>query len=112
MTMGHDTNRVLVIGGDGTDDDRLIAAAQGADVFAVMEVCTEAYLGNAPWGGESLEQKQQVIWQYHIKPRDLARIASAAKVKLLVLYHVQNYSDPYDPEAVLERGAPVLSGPG
>jgi ribonuclease BN (tRNA processing enzyme) len=95
-------DRVLVIGGDGADDDRLIAAAQGADVF-VMEVCTEAYLGNAPWGGESLEQKQQVIWQYHIKPRDLARIATAAKVKTLVLYHVQNYSDPYDPEAVLKE---------
>lgn len=95
-------DRVLVIGGDGTADDRLIAAAQGADVFA-MEVCTETDLGNAPWGGESLAEKERVIWNYHMKPRDLARIASAAQVKTLVLYHVQNYSDPYDPEAVLKE---------
>jgi ribonuclease BN (tRNA processing enzyme) len=103
-------DRVLVIGGDGSGDDRLIAAAQGADVF-VAEVCTEADLGNAPWGGETVEEKGQLIWQYHIKPRDLARIAAAAKVKMLVLYHVQNYSDPYDPEAVLKEVREYYDGP-
>ncbi|TAK54724.1 MAG: MBL fold metallo-hydrolase [Gammaproteobacteria bacterium] len=103
-------DRVLVIGGDGSGDDRLIAAAQGADVF-VAEVCTEADLGNAPWGGKTVEEKGQLIWQYHIKPRDLARIAAAAKVKLLVLYHVQNYSDPYDPEAVLKEVREFYDGP-
>ncbi|MFO1468196.1 MAG: MBL fold metallo-hydrolase [Steroidobacteraceae bacterium] len=95
-------DRVLVIGGDGSGDERLIAAAQGADVF-VAEVCTEAALSNAPWGGKSLAEKGNLIWQYHMKPRDLARIATAARVKMLVLYHVQNYSDPYDPEAVLKE---------
>jgi ribonuclease BN (tRNA processing enzyme) len=96
----HD--RVLVIGGDGASDDRLIEAARGADVF-VMEVCTEADLGKAPWGGETLAEKEHIIWQYHMKPRDLARIAKKAGVKTLVLYHVQNYSDPYDPDAVLKE---------
>jgi ribonuclease BN (tRNA processing enzyme) len=96
----HD--RVLVIGGDGASDDRLIEAARGADVF-VMEVCTEADIGKAPWGGETLAEKEHIIWQYHMKPRDLARIAKKAGVKTLVLYHVQNYSDPYDPEAVLKE---------
>jgi ribonuclease Z len=95
-------DRVLVIGGDGSGDDRLIAAAQGADVF-VAEVCTEAALGNAPWGGKTVEEKGQLVWQYHMKPRDLARIANAAHVKMLVLYHVQNYSNPYDPDAVLKE---------
>lgn len=95
-------DRVLVIGGDGAADDKLIEAAKGADVF-VMEVCTEADIGNAPWGGETLEAKKDQIFQYHIRPRDLARIAKKAGVKTLVLYHVQNYSDPYDPEAVLKE---------
>ncbi len=95
-------DRVLVIGGDGASDDNLINAAKGADVF-VMEVCTEADIGNAPWGGETLKEKQDLIFQYHIRPRDLARIAKKAGVKTLVLYHVQNYSDPYDPDAVLKE---------
>jgi ribonuclease Z len=103
-------DRVLVIGGDGSGDDRLITAAQGADVF-VAEVCTEADLANAPWGGKTLAEKGQLIWQYHMKPRDLARIASAARVKMLVLYHVQNYSDPYDPEAVLKEVRDFYHGP-
>jgi ribonuclease BN (tRNA processing enzyme) len=58
-----------------------------------------------------VEEKGQLIWQYHIKPRDLARIAAAAKVKMLVLYHVQNYSDPYDPEAVLKEVREYYDGP-
>lgn len=95
-------DRVLVIGGDGASDDNLINAAKGADVF-VMEVCTEADIGKAPWGGETLDEKKNLIFQYHIKPRDLARIAKKAGVKTLVLYHVQNYSDPYDPDAVLKE---------
>jgi ribonuclease BN (tRNA processing enzyme) len=46
-----------------------------------------------------------------MKPRDLARIASVAKVRMLVLYHVQNYSDPYDPDAVLKEVREFYQGP-
>jgi ribonuclease BN (tRNA processing enzyme) len=98
-----------VIGGDGVGDDRLIAAAMNADVF-VMEVSTEDDLTNAPWGGKTLEEKSQFIWRFHTKPRDLARIATAANVKTLVLYHVQNYSDPYDVDAVLKEVRQFYSG--
>ena len=91
-----------MIGGDGADDDRLIAAAQGADVF-VMECAPRRIWAMRHGAASPWSRKRQVIWQYHIKPRDLARIATAAKVKTLVLYHVQNYSDPYDPEAVLKE---------
>jgi len=102
-------DRVFVIGGDGVGDDRLIAAAMNADVF-VMEVSTEDDLINAPWGGNTLEEKSQFIWRFHTKPRDLARIATAANVKTLVLYHVQNYSDPYDGDAVLKEVRQFYSG--
>jgi len=95
-------DRIIVIGGDGTADERLVAAAQDADVF-IMEVATEADLANAPWGGNSLAKKEKVMWAYHIKPRELAEIATKAQVRLLVLYHVQNYSDPFDGEALLKE---------
>ena len=75
-----------------------------------MEVATEADLANAPWAGETLEEKQRVMWHYHIKPRELADIASKAKVKLLVLYHVQNYADPYDNEALLKEVRQFYTG--
>ncbi len=102
--------RIIVIGGDGRADDRLIDAARNADVF-VMEVATEADLVNAPWGGSSLEQKQRVMWDYHIKPRELADIARKAKVKLLVLYHVQNYANPHDGDALLKEVRQFYDGP-
>ncbi len=95
-------DRVLVIGGDGTGDERLVAAAMNADVF-VMEVATEAGLRHAPWAGATLAEKEKVMWRFHIRPRELADIARRAKVKRLVLYHVQNYSDPFDPEALLKE---------
>ena len=96
------SERIIVIGGDGTADDRLIDAARDADVF-IMEVATEADLANAPWGGATLAEKERVMWHYHIKPRELAEIARKANVKLLVLYHVQNYADPHDNDALLKE---------
>ena len=44
-----------------------------------------------------------VVWSYHLKPRDLAALATKAKVKRLVLIHESNYSDPYEPEALLKE---------
>ena len=38
-----------------------------------------------------------------MKPSELAAIATDANVKLLVLYHEQNYSDPYDPDALIKE---------
>lgn len=93
-------DRVIVIGGDGGACEGLVQAVQGADVW-FQEVMTEINLPNAPWGGDSVEEKSKTIWGSHMKPSALAKIATDAKVKLLVLYHEQNYSDPYDPDAVV-----------
>ena len=95
-------DRVVAIGGDGTGSDGLLEAARGADVL-IAEVATEAELINAPWGGDSLAAKEDVIWRYHTKPRRLAEIAREAGVRVLVLYHTQNYSDPFDDEALLRE---------
>jgi ribonuclease Z len=95
-------DRVVVIGGDGTGSDALLEAARGADVL-VAEVATEAELMNAPWGGASLAAREKVMWAYHTRPRRLAEIAREAGVRVLVLYHTQNYSDPFDNEALLKE---------
>jgi ribonuclease BN (tRNA processing enzyme) len=95
-------DRIVVIGGDGGACEGLIAAVQGADVW-LQEIMTETNLPNAPWGGQSVEEKKKVIWGSHMKPSALAEIATDAKVKMLVLYHEQNYSDPYDPDALVKE---------
>jgi ribonuclease Z len=95
-------DRVVVVGGDGGPAEGLVKAVQGADVW-LQEIMTEKNLPNAPWGGESVEEKERVIWGSHMRPSDLAKIATDANVKLLVLYHEQNYSDPYDPDALLKE---------
>ncbi|WP_320201309.1 MBL fold metallo-hydrolase [Agrobacterium sp. rho-13.3] len=102
-------DRVIVIGGDGGDDDNLIEAAKDADIF-VMELQTEKDLANTPWGGESLEEKRDYIGSFHIFPDQLARVAKAANVKTLVLYHLGNYSRPFDGEALLKEMRKVYDG--
>lgn len=95
-------DRVIVIGGDSASDDRLIEAARDADVF-MSEVITQADLKNAPWGGDTVAEKEALIKQYHLMPIELARIATKARVKTLILGHVQNYSVPFEEDAVLKE---------
>jgi len=95
-------DRIVVIGGDGGASEGLREAVQGADIW-FQEIMTEENLPNAPWGGDSVEEKAKTIWGSHMKPSALAKIATDAKVGLLVLYHEQNYSDPYDPDALIKE---------
>jgi ribonuclease BN (tRNA processing enzyme) len=95
-------DRVVVIGGDGGACEGLGEAVQGADIW-FQEIMTEKNLANAPWGGDSVEEKARTIWGSHMKPSALAKIATEAEVGLLVLYHEQNYSDPYDPDALVKE---------
>ncbi len=95
-------DRIVVWAGDGKVSESFQDACMNADVL-VSELCTLDNIGKSPWGGMSLEEKEKVIWSYHVKPQDLANLASKAKVKKLVLIHESNYSSPYDPEALLEE---------
>lgn len=80
-----------------------------ADIF-VTEMGSEDTVHNSPWGGMSVQEKEKVVGSYHLKPRDLATLATKAKVKRLVLIHESNYSNPYDPEALLKAGKQFYSG--
>ena len=93
-------DRIVVVGGDGGACEGLIAAVRGADAW-LQEIMPETNLANAPWGGQSVEEKKKVIRDSHMKASALAEIATEAKVKLLVLYHEQNYFAPYDPDALI-----------
>jgi ribonuclease BN (tRNA processing enzyme) len=95
-------DRVIVWGGDGQASPGYLEAIRGADLL-VSEICTVDHLAKAVWGGGDFEEKQRVIWSYHIKPRDLAEMASEANIKTLVLTHELNYSTPFDVDALLNE---------
>jgi ribonuclease BN (tRNA processing enzyme) len=95
-------DRVVVWAGDGKIGKAFQEACLDADVL-VSELCSQDDIGKAPWGGMSLEEKEAIIWSYHVKPSELAQLATQAKVKLLVLNHESNYSSPYNTEALLEE---------
>jgi ribonuclease Z len=74
-------DRTIVISGDTTFSPALIEQARGADVL-IHEVYSEAGFAT-----RSPEWKKYHA-AYHTASRDVARIAAAARPKLLVLYHV------------------------
>ena len=67
------------------------------------ELSTEDMVANANWGGSTLEEKQKTIWSYHIKPKELAEFATSMNVKTLVTMHERNYTDPYEPDALMNE---------
>lgn len=95
-------DRIVVWAGDGQQGAAYQKAAQGADVL-VSELASVENVHNSPWGGMSADEKERVIWSYHMKPGDLADLANKAGVKQLVLIHESNYSRPYDPLALLRE---------
>ncbi|MEI8599245.1 MBL fold metallo-hydrolase [Vibrio sp. M60_M31a] len=87
-------DKVVVISGDTAYSDKMIEIAKGADVL-VHEVISEQGLS-----------KLSEFWQKyhstsHTRTSELAKIASEAKPKLLVLSHILHYSAPI--ESVLEE---------
>ena len=95
-------DRVVVWAGDGQVSDSFAEAAQGADLV-FSELASVETVDNATWGGATDEEKEETMWAYHMKPTKLARLATEANVKTLVLHHECNYSDPFDPEALLNE---------
>lgn len=84
--------RSVVLSGDTTYSEDLIAAAQGADVLfyealrpsMVMEMSKAA----AAKGQPHIAKVMGDILDYHASPEDAARAATNAKVRQLVLYHI------------------------
>lgn len=102
-------DRVIVWAGDGQVSDSFAEAAQDADLV-FSELASVDTVSNATWGGTTPEQKEETMWTYHMKPSELAQLATEANVKTLVLHHECNYSDPFDPEALLREMKRQYSG--
>jgi len=95
-------DRVIAWGGDGRVKGQLDNAVRDADLF-FFELSTQDMVANANWGGTTLEQKEKTIWSYHIRPKELADFATEMKVKQLVTMHERNYTDPYEPNALMDE---------
>ena len=103
-------DRVITFTGDGGPyHENIVKAAMNADLL-VAEAVTEKNIGYANWGGDTVEEKKKEIFRYHFSPAVLARIATEAKVKAVVLSHEQNYTAPEDfrrtglKEEIIEAG--------
>lgn len=66
----------VVITGDGTPDEGFVAFCRGADLLAIECSGTPEFLAQQPWG------------HWHITPADIARIATEAEVKRVVIKHL------------------------
>lgn len=87
-------DRIITFTGDGGPyHENTVKAAMNADLL-VAEAVTEKNIGHAPWGGDTVEEKKKEIFRYHFSPAVLARIATEARVKAIVLSHEQNYVAP------------------
>ncbi len=85
--------RVFAFGGDGTYSEGLVAAAKDADILFV-EGITRKNVRFATWGGDTEEEKVEVIGAYHMFPDRLKQVYDESGVKSIVMVHTQNYNDP------------------
>ena len=82
----------------------IIEAATGADIL-IHEVIGLDDKANQPWGKSKARPIDfgDVASYFHTTTRQLAEIANAARPGILVLYHEQNWSTPYDAEALVDE---------
>lgn len=72
--------RSIVISGDTAPTNAIVDACRGCDVLIHEVISTTTLAGRSP-------EWQRYHAAFHTQTKDLARIANAAKPKLLVLYH-------------------------
>lgn len=111
-------DRTVVFSGDTGSSDSLVKLATGADLL-VVEVSdpnsgAERILRNNPnMSPEALAHHMRHILRNHLTPEEVGQLASAAKVKAVVLSHIGpgNDNDP-DPFAMYVEGVQKFySGP-
>ncbi|MDP7620259.1 MAG: MBL fold metallo-hydrolase [Dehalococcoidia bacterium] len=69
-------DRRVVITGDGKPDEGFTDFCRGADLLAVECSGTPEFLAEQPWG------------HWHLRPADIARIATEAEVKRVMIKHL------------------------
>ena len=85
-------DRVVVISGDTNPTQATIDACRGCDVL-VHEVHTPAWLATRPEaGGAPAGTFRRFSEKYHTTTPQLAKLASEAKPRLLILYHYSSVS--------------------
>ena len=92
-------DRTIVWLGDGCACAEYFKAVQGADVLFSDVSSVHGYLGRIPWRGS----EEEPDCAGHIRSQHLGELATQAKVEMVVLHHEQNYSDPYDVEALVKE---------
>ena len=104
-------DRSIVISGDTTKADELVALASGADVL-VHEVMLGDRVREMLRGLPGADELARSVIGHHTSAEDVGRVAAAARVKLLVLSHFVPAENPDVPDE--EWLAPVrrhFSGP-
>ena len=100
-------DRTIVWAGDGVGGRSFAGAASGADLL-FSDVCAVEYTNAlTPWRSEAEGHSQL----FHIESRHLGRLAARAGVGTLVLHHEQNYSDPFNPNALVDQVSETFHGP-
>ena len=100
-------DRTIVWAGDGAGGRSFADAASGADLL-FSDVCASGYTNaSTPWRSEAEGHAEL----FHIESRHLGRLAARARVGNLVLHHEQNYSDPFDPDALVDEVSETFDGP-
>ena len=100
-------DRTVVWAGDGAGGRSFADAASGADLL-FSDVCASGYTNaSTPWRSEAEGHAEL----FHIESRHLGRLAARAGVGKVVLHHEQNYSDPFDPDALVDEVSETFDGP-
>jgi ribonuclease BN (tRNA processing enzyme) len=86
-------DRSIVVSGDTTPSDNLIALARGADVL-VHEALMPAGVGRIVASNRNASRLRESILSHHTTAEDAGRVAAAAGVKMLVLSHFVPADDP------------------
>jgi ribonuclease BN (tRNA processing enzyme) len=69
-------DRRIVVTGDGVPDAQFPGFCKGADLLAVECSGTAEFLAEQPWGS------------WHVTPPDIARLASEAEVRRVMIKHL------------------------
>ncbi len=99
-------DRTVVWAGDGVGGASFSETAAGADLL-FSDVCDGGDTSAVtPWRAEAEGHSQR----FHIDSRHLGRLAENAGVGTVVIHHEQNYSDPFDPGALVRQVEETYSG--
>jgi ribonuclease Z len=102
-------DRTFAWAGDGVASEAFREAIRGIDVLC-SDAAPVAESGNpAPWRGYDRRPPPADIW--HIRTDVLGSMAREAGVRQLVIHHEQNYSRPYDVDALAKEASQAFGGP-